>query len=176
MGHEDEARDIAIFKQRLLTRRTVTRCQFVGVVAVWTWLWRTLFDLFVRYGHHPERGLVIALVIAMVTGWFYQQAEQNGVMVHHQTQEQGALKTQEPRAKFYPYIYSFDVMLPVVKLGEAAAWKPSRRGFTLRLPLGLAEVRVCDNCTQYVVWLETVFGWLAGGILLAVVSGLIKKD
>ncbi|MDQ3563363.1 MAG: hypothetical protein M3436_04210 [Pseudomonadota bacterium] len=155
MGRDDEARNIAVLKQRCLTRPTKPA----------SWLWRTLFDLFMSYGHRPARGLIIALIIAATTGWFYDRAAQNG-----------ALTTKELGSQFHPYIYSFDVMLPVVKLGEAEAWKPSRNEFSLRLPLGLGEQMVCADCTQYVVWLETVFGWLAGGLLVAVVAGLIKKD
>jgi hypothetical protein len=202
MGHEDEARAIAVFKQQRLTRRIPLFWKITavsGVIAAisllafghwWpaavviglllvtearTWLWRIVFEYLVSYGYRPAQGLVIALVIAMVAGWFYQQAEQNAVLAYQQTGKDQVTPA-ESSAQFHPYIYSFDVMLPVVKLGEAQAWKPIRRGFILRLPWGTGEVSVGENGTQHVVWMETVFGWLAGGILLALVSGLIKKD
>lgn len=202
MGHDDEARAVAVFKQQRLTRRIPLLWKITavsGVVAAisllafghwWpaavviglllvtearTWLWRIVFESLVSYGYRPAQGLVIALVIAMVTGWFYQQAEQNAVLAYQQTGKDQVMPA-EPTAQFHPYIYSFDVMLPVVKLGQAEAWKPTRRGFILRLPWGTGELSVGENGTQYVVWMETVFGWLAGGILLALVSGLIKKD
>jgi hypothetical protein len=131
------------------------------------------------YGYRPGRGLFIALVAAGIIGWFYDQAEQNGAIVKRAVQEQRApntdLQAQEGKALFHPDVYSLDVMLPVVKLGEADTWKPSRTGFRLRLPWDLG-VNVGADWTQYVVWLETIFGWFAGGMLLAVVSGLIKKD
>ena len=162
MGHQDDARDIAVSKQWQLTRLSALRLKDIAIALP---LWRTLFGLFMSFGHRPARGVMIALVIAAATGWFYEQAAQHG-----------ALTRKEPGMQFHPYIYSLDVMLPVVKLGEAEGWKPSRKQFPLHLPFGLGELMVCDNCTQYVVWGETVFGWLAGGLLLALVAGLIKKD
>jgi hypothetical protein len=162
MGHQDDARDIAVSKQWQLTRLSALRLKDIAIALP---LWRTLFGLFMSFGHRPARGVIIALVIAAATGWFYEQAAQHG-----------ALTRKEPGMQFHPYIYSLDVMLPVVKLGEAEGWKPSRKQFPLHLPFGLGELMVCDNCTQYVVWGETVFGWLAGGLLLALVAGLIKKD
>jgi len=202
MGHDDEARAIAVFKQQRLTRRIPLLWKVAavsGVVAAisllafghwWpaavvvglllvtearTWLWRIVFEYLVSYGYRPAQGLVIALVIAMVTGWFYGQAEQNAVLAYQPTGKDQVMPA-EPTAQFHPYIYSFDVMLPVVKLGVAEAWKPTRRGFILRLPWGTGQLSVGENGTQYVVWMEMVFGWLAGGILLALVSGLIRKD
>ena len=201
MGHDDEARGIAIFKQQRLTGRIASFWKIVAVVGVaaavlllsfshwWpaaivvgillvtearTWLWRILFEIIIGYGYRPAQALVIALSIAMATGWFYQQAEQNGALAYAPAEKDKVVGTEPTR--FHPYIYSVDVMLPVVKLGVAEAWKPTSRGFNLRLPLGVGELSVAENGTQYVVWLEMVFGWLAGGILLALVSGLIRKD
>lgn len=162
MGHQAEAREIAVFKQWRLTGLGALQWKDVAIGLP---LWRALFGLFMSFGHRPARGLIIALFIAGATGWFYDQATQHG-----------ALTTKEPGAQFHPYIYSLEVMLPVVKLGAVEAWKPSRKQFSLRLPFGLGESIVCDDCVQYVVWLETAFGWLAGGLLLALVAGLIKKD
>jgi hypothetical protein len=183
MGQMGPAREIAIFKQRRLTTSLVSRFNHIDPSAffrVFRCLLRGLFDLFVSYGYKPGKGVIIALFIAWMMGWFYGQAEEQGAIVRRETQEQRAVsqgvKTQEAKTQFHPYVYSLDVMLPVVKLGEADAWKPSGTGFRLRLPFGLAEPNVDKAWTQYVIWIEILFGWLAGGLLLAVVSGLIKKD
>lgn len=177
MGLADDARKIAILKQRYLTASIAPSKNPAAFVH---WLWRILLSSFFSYGYRPGQGVVIAMVMAVALGWFYEQAEQNGAIVKHKGKEQPALKTglsaQEGEARFHPYIYSLDVMLPVVKLGEADAWGPSRTAFRLPLPLGLPDALIGADWTQYVIWAETVFGWFAGGMLLAVVSGFIKKD
>lgn len=203
MGHDDDARDLSVAKQDQLTGRIDAqhkRLAGAGVLAalvllaagqsLWAaivigfllvtksgqWLWRTVFRLSVAYGYRPGRGLVIALALAMAAGWFYQQAQANGGLGHHSAESGKSAPAADAAAPFHPYVYSFDVMLPVVKLGQADAWTPTNKAFTLRLPLGFGTVPVGAGATQFVVWTETVFGWLAGGILVALVSGLIKKD
>jgi hypothetical protein len=200
MGHDDDARDLSIAKQDQLTGRIDAQHKHLagaGVLvalallaagqSLWAaivigfllvtksgqWLWRTVFRLSVGYGYRPGQGLVIALAIAMAAGWFYQQAQANGGLGRHSADSGSGAPAVAP---FHPYVYSFDVMLPVVKLGQAEAWQPTNQAFTLRLPMGFATVPVAASATQFVVWTEMVFGWLAGGILVALVSGLIKKD
>jgi hypothetical protein len=203
MGHDDEAREIAILKQRCVTGRIPPRTRWLGVAALvailiaayfgsWPiaavtalgasvllflsnaglWLWRTVvLDGLVAYGYRPARALAIAGVIAVALSWFYDQAQKGGAIV--ETARPGQTS---PPPTFYPFIYSFDVMLPVVKLGEAEAWKPANTEFTLRGPWGLGQASVGPQITLYLVWAEKAFGWLAGAILIAVVGGLIKKD
>ena len=56
------------------------------------------------------------------------------------------------------------------------AWrKPTGAGFGLTSPFAPRPVPVDAAATQKVVWLETVFGWLAGLILAAMASGLVRK-
>jgi hypothetical protein len=48
-------------------------------------------------------------------------------------------------------------------------------GFKLKLPFG-SELCISEEVTQRVIWAENVFGWLAAGVILAVVSGLLKRN
>ncbi len=134
------------------------------------WLWRRTFGGLVAYGYRPGRGLAAALVVALVCGAFYDQAARGGALAP----AGGKGEAPGAAALFHPYVYSLDVMLPVAKLGAAEAWKPTGRGFTLRAAPGPGAVVVDAAFTQKIVWLETAFGWLAGGILVAMVSGLVK--
>jgi hypothetical protein len=135
-----------------------------------------LFRVLVGYGYRPKRGLAIALVVAATAGWFYQQAQEAGALTYHAAEGAKHAAAAEPAPAFHPYVYSLDVMLPVVKLGQSEAWKPADSSFDLHLPLHLGKFPIAAGWTQTVVWIETVAGWLAGGILVAIVSGLIKKD
>ena len=202
MGHGGEARDIRILKEDRKTRGAPRRDKVIAVVSLslvaalsWTglvwlalaailavmaaagvtgdgarsaeWLWRRIFGWGVAYGYRPGRGLAVALVMALVCGAFYQQAAAGGAL--------GPAKGAAPATPFHPYVYSLDVMLPVAKLGEAEAWKPTGRPVEIHGPFGLGAARLDAAFTQKIVWLETAFGWLAGGILVAMASGLVRR-
>ena len=136
------------------------------------WLWRRIFGWVVSYGYRPGRGLAVALVVALVGGAFYQQAERSHALARAAEKSPASGASAAP---FHPYVYSLDVMLPVAKLGEAEAWKPTGKPFVLHGPFGVGSFTVPAVDVQKIVWLETAFGWLAGGILVAMVSGLVKK-
>jgi len=119
MGLADDARKIAILKQRCLTGSmapSFNRLYPAAFVRYPHWLWRKILSLFLTYGYQPGKGLVIAIVMAGIFGWFYDKAEQAGAIVKHEGKEQLALKTdpnaQQGEARFHPYVYSLDVMLP----------------------------------------------------------------
>jgi hypothetical protein len=138
------------------------------------WLWRATFGGLVGYGYRPGRGLGVALMVALLAGAYYQAAQAGGDLTLEKSKggaESPASATAKP---FHPYIYSLEVMLPVAKLGEADAWKPADKGFVLRTASGRRIVAFDREVTQKIVWLETAFGWLASGILVAMVSGFVK--
>ena len=77
-----------------------------------------------------------------------------------------------PRAypAFYPPLYALDVLLPVGKLGQEDHWAPlDPKG--ARTPANKALAWA----TQIAVWGETLFGWIAGLLLVATVTGLAKR-
>ncbi len=77
-----------------------------------------------------------------------------------------------PRAypAFYPPLYALDVLLPVGKLGQQDHWAPlDPKG--ARTPANKALAWA----TQIAVWGETLFGWIAGLLLVATVTGLAKR-
>lgn len=154
-GFSSAARNVAILKQRFLTR---SRRDL-------SLLWRPLFDGFMSYGYRPGLGLLWALLIAFATAAFYDEAA-----------EHKAILPKEAGTPFHSLIYSMDVMLPVVKVGEADAWKVQPQAFKLDLPLGLGHVQIGADWTKYVIVAETLFGWVAGGLLVAIAGGFVKKS
>ncbi len=77
-----------------------------------------------------------------------------------------------PRAypAFYPPLYALDVLLPVGKLGQQDHWAPlDPKGARTSANKALAWA------TQIAVWGETLFGWIAGLLLVATVTGLAKR-
>jgi hypothetical protein len=155
------------------------------------WLWRMFLSVFAGYGHRPGRAIAWILVIGMLAGGLYQQAAEQGVFVpkdlkvkeqaeknkYGKVNEQcGSDWTMCPDPQFHPLIFSFDTMLPIGHLGVAEAWKIEPKTFNLTLPLALAKFDISYSLVQSVIWFENVFGWLAGGVILAVVSGLLKRS
>ena len=75
---------------------------------------------------------------------------------------------------FSPLAYSMDVILPLVDLQQQNDWAPM-------IPTPKAvwwdELRGSGwkHITRMVVWAETLFGWLASLLLVAIVSGLTKR-
>ncbi len=75
---------------------------------------------------------------------------------------------------FSPLAYSLDVILPLVDLQQQKDWSPM-------IPTPKAvwweELRGSGwkHITRMVLWAETLFGWLASLLLVAIVSGLTKR-
>jgi hypothetical protein len=78
---------------------------------------------------------------------------------------------------FHPFAYSLNAFLPVVDLGQEAAWRPKQQPFS-PVPLKTLLNFITDpgSFVQLLIWVETLLGWLAGLLLVAVVSGLARKQ
>lgn len=80
----------------------------------------------------------------------------------------------EEYAGFSPWAYSLDVLLPFVDLHQEKDWAPMIsaphedwwKEFT-RLD--------SERSTRLVIWSQTLFGWIASLLLVAIVSGLAKR-
>jgi len=157
----------------------------ISVPGAVAWLWRALFGATVRYGYAPQWGLAIALATALLGGLYYEGAWSHCALQHKVETHAAKGSDAKPHpiscaasqtdAAFYPYIYSLDVMLPVVKLGQADAWVPTDQKLFDRRGGGGSGWLFNPTVVQKIIWLETVFGWLAGGILATMASGLIKR-
>lgn len=75
---------------------------------------------------------------------------------------------------FSPLAYSLDVILPLVDLQQQKDWGPL-------IPTPKASwwrellTPSWKHATRLVIWFETLFGWLASLLLVAIVSGLTKR-
>ena len=186
-GHNKEAREIAILKQQLLTRRA--RLQFQP----FSWLWRSFLQLSIGYGYNPQRIFIATFCLWLLCGYVYQSAESqhifaptvagyffNGKMEECRPSDTAPerwngtdcySKLGQEYVAFNPFIFSLDVILPIVNLHQEEAWQPMPR--PLKMEIGnRAFILPCVRC---VMWLETLFGWLAAIMLTAFVSGVIKK-
>jgi hypothetical protein len=97
---------------------------------------------------------------------------------------------------FSPFVYSLDIMLPVLDLGQKRDWQPidrSDRPVKAVLPeltwykvsdpryseipeLSLEVQPLGAGTLDGIVRAQTLLSWAALGLLIAILSGLIKKD
>ncbi|HQT62709.1 hypothetical protein [Acidiphilium sp.] len=138
------------------------------------------YGALVGYGYRPLRLLMIATVVWLVFGGgYFAAARWDGAFVpstqalfsryggmcglpaHVRWTDCKAIRLEYPQ--FYPLAYSLNVLLPVGNLGQEATWRPETGTWGGRI-------------AQFAVWFETLFGWMTGLILVAVVSGLAKRD
>lgn len=74
-----------------------------------------------------------------------------------------------------PLAYSLDVVLPIVDLQQQKDWAP----MTPTPKSGFFE-EIMDfswqHATRMAVWVETLFGWLLSSFLLAILSGMVRKN
>lgn len=84
-------------------------------------------------------------------------------------------KLPEEYTGFSPFLYSLDLILPLVDLQQEHDWAP-------RIPTpkstGTDELLTWDfpkHFTRFLMWFEILFGWMSSLLLVAVVSGLTKR-
>ncbi len=196
MGHPEEARHLAIERQGFLVRRRLShsRSRKLGRIrALPRYLWDSTTGLLIGHGYKPLRILVIMAVVGVMFGFYYKLAAERGIFAPRDAQvfTQGAFEKCRDRpggwttcaevvpafaeySQFNPWVYSFNVLLPVVDLYQEKNWAPMRKevGFEAG---GYAFV-VPDWGTNALVLTELVFGWVASLLAVAAFSGLVKTE
>jgi hypothetical protein len=150
-GHEDDARTMAIERQRARRRR--------GSVPLLSRWWSAFLDLTVGYGYKMQRVLLFVVLLWLASIYPFYLAQMHDVM-----QPVGSFRGSPPDAGqctaaypcFVPAVYSLEILFPVINLRQVAYWLPS--GVTLwgKLLWGY-------------VWFAILLGWalsiaVAGGI------------
>jgi hypothetical protein len=197
MGHYEAAREVGIAFE---TRKR--RIGLIGGTAetvprwcpafVWSW-WRGGYRrvaeglhwgywAMASYGYRPLKLLMIAAFVWLVCTGLYAVGSNNGVFAptnpaiyqnpadavcwgrSHKHPIWTRCKALSPAyTTFSSPVYSLNVLLPVGDLGQVSSWSPMTS-----TALGWV--------VQVAVWFETLFGWVASLLLIAVLSGLVKRD
>ena len=179
MGHERDARQIAIAKQDAYLKR--------GDPSRRRRLWMGFLRATIRYGYEPWRALGYMAFAVFFAWMIFSNAYHYGVM--HPSKERVYLHdcytgqmssckgwstfdrrwSREPihlpadYPEFNSFVYSVDTFLPIVDLHQENYWLPSgdkRWGWFFRLYL----------------WLHIAVGWLLSTVAVFGLTGIIKKD
>lgn len=198
MGHPEEARQLAIERQWFLIRRRLAewRCGLKGAFgALGALLWAATGGLLIGHGYRPLRVLFIMGAVGLACGFYFRLAADQGVFAPRDSQVFLAdqFKDCRPEAhgnwtkcaeiagekfaeypQFNPWIYSFNVLLPVVDLQQEKSWGPMRK--EVHFAFGGRALTIPDWGTNAVVLAELVFGWVASLLAVAAFSGIVKTE
>jgi hypothetical protein len=199
MGHPEEAKRLAIERQGFLTRRRLAewRSGPHGMIrALGALLWAATGGLLIGHGYRPLRVLFIMAAVGFACGFYFKLAAEKGVFAPRDSQVflHESLKDCRPEAggnwtkctakaggkfaeypQFNPWVYSFNVLLPVVDLQQEKSWVPMQR--SVRFDLGGSHsLLIPDWGTNALVLGELVFGWVASLLAIAAFSGLVKTE
>lgn len=181
MGHDEDARAVAIAKQQRL--RAAGR--IAPSLRALHWIWEVLAG----YGYRPLRlslwmvAVWLACGIAFDVGATRGAFGPNSPVIQTDAAIQAACAAGPAGAAanwttcaampdeyttFTPLAYSADLILPLVDLQQETDWAPV---------VGLSGVTYWPGVTmRWLMWFEILFGWMASLLLVASLTNLIKKD
>jgi hypothetical protein len=199
MGHPEEARRLSIERQGFLARRRVSGWAAgpgAALRAAGALLWTLTGGVLIGHGYRPMRVLLIMAIVGLACGYYYERAAEKGVFVPRDSQvflhpdfaacrpENGGNWTRcadmvqkkfAEYPQFNPWVYSFNVLLPVVDLQQEKSWGPMK--VPVRFEIGSRYMlNVPDWGTNALVLAELVFGWVASLLAIAAFSGLVKTE
>jgi len=167
------------------------------------WISRRFHQLFgwlIGYGYRPLRLFIYVFSVWFACGAFYSYAAYQGVFAPSnplvfQNPKYDICKMPEilelestPQPNWYlcselpeeytgfsPFLYSLDLILPLVDLQQEHDWSPM-----IPTPKNtwFGELKSWEfpkHCTRMLMWFEILFGWMSSLLLAAVVSGLAKR-
>ncbi len=168
------------------------------------WISRRFHQLFgwlIGYGYRPLRLFIYVVSVWFACGAFYWYAAYEGVFAPSnplvfQNSKYDICKAAEilelectPKPNWYlclelpeeytgfsPFLYSLDLILPLVDLQQEHDWSPM-----IPTPKNtwFGEFKSWEfpkHCTRMLMWLEILFGWMSSLLLAAVVSGLARRS
>ena len=185
MGHDEDAKLIAIERAKILAHRADS-----GPLRRW---WDAFLGFSVGYGYKPTRALWISAIFVVIGWGVFFTADYLGYM----SPRDGTVVTElaahpsehiPPQyTEFNALVYALDVYLPVIELGQDAAWGPTdvaRSDAPTRPPgcsiigkVQLIAIWLARNgFHRFVYWSEVIFGWIFISLFVAGMSGIMKKD
>ncbi len=196
MGHPEEARRLAVERQGYLVKRRLAQWREGprgAIRAAGAFLWALTVGLLIGHGYRPLRVLFIMAFVGIGFGFYYKAAAEKGIFAPRDSQiitqpifdkcraRPGGWTTcaqVEPvfadYPQFNPWVYSFNVLLPVVDLYQEKNWVPMQK--EVQLNLAGRSFTVPSWGTNALVLTELVFGWVASLLAIAAFSGLVKTD
>jgi hypothetical protein len=196
-GHVRDAGDIDYFKKTYLLRRAWRLRNRRNPFSMLSWVvqW-ALLEQGLGYGRRPHRMIIAAFAVFSVCSMIFAEASRQGLFAPSSphifmdaklrsscsppggrpawTSSFCELNKAPEHTAFNAYIYSLDLMLPVINLGQKGEWRPVSAplqfqtfGMKFKLPRGFI---------RGLVWFETLFAWVWSLSLSAVATGVVRRE
>ncbi|MBI5191239.1 MAG: hypothetical protein HZA22_11290 [Nitrospirae bacterium] len=150
MGRDSDAKEILIAKQD-------AQLKYLEKFSA-SWFWKIFLKYTIGYGYKTYYA-IIYLSVMLLLGWALYAWGFASQFIVHTSQHEGCYLC----SPFNSFIYSLDVLIPVVDLCQTTHWIPdvgNSNGLLIRVA----------------IWVETVWGWLFSSMAIASLTGLVKKD
>lgn len=158
MGHEKEAKRVARAKQTELRRR--------GKLGWLARAWNMALGIATGHGYQVWRVFLASILVVVVGAFIFESSLGDRVMTTVKDRPSDYKEGTRCPPKlpcFDALVYSLDVFLPVIDLRQESYW----------LPVGGGEHAIAY---QRYYWLHVVLGWVLTTLMVAGLTGLIKKD
>ncbi|MEP5762184.1 MAG: hypothetical protein ABJ327_23310 [Litoreibacter sp.] len=188
LGNRNDARTVLMAKERQLRRayrdelaeRGASYSRRIGAAIL-----DRLMNWTIGYGYRPGRSVVVALVLILGLGLFFERTWQAGDMTPNSApvlvsanwiaatkdhpENPGKYWSSTGQAgqdweTFNSFAYATDLVIPLVSLGQESAWAPS----TSRSPLG--------KIGWWARWGAKGIGWIVTALGAAAITGVIRKE
>ncbi|WP_127105493.1 hypothetical protein [Pararhodobacter zhoushanensis] len=155
----------------------------VDLLNAWRWFWDFAVRAVAGYGFKPARSVIVLAVLFVVAVFVANRAWNEGSMVPNsdvilvsegwravaEQRDASALWTDtgapgQDWETFNRYAWGFDVVVPILSLGQAEAWAPS----TERGPWGVTA--------WWSRWVLSTLGWGVVALAAAAVTGMIRRE
>lgn len=168
IGLPAQAKDVAILRRRV--ERKLGQKSASKRFGSW------LLDVLVRYGYRPERSVFFLLVLTFAGAVVFHEADRHGGMVPSDAAavtaylRNGTLPVGYPRLN--SVVYSLDVLLPIIDFQQDSKWRPYQDA---TMPAG-SSFLVIGGVAMWTMRILIAAGWILSTLLVASVTGLIRKD
>jgi len=148
-GHEAEAVKVLIGKHRHLRR--------YGTLSLRARAWDRFLGFTVGHGHRVWYLSFPALFFFLLGTFIFQQAKSADLIVPACANADAAAQRV---GRFCPWMYSLDVLLPVVNLHQEEVWRPDPTNRLLR----------------WYFWAQILAGWFLATLLVAGLTGIVRRE
>jgi hypothetical protein len=175
IGLADDAKEIAILRRRVQRR--------LPGVPWWRYLKDGLLDLLIGYGYRPGRSVVALAYFALLGAALFSAAKSDGAIVpsdiavlasNAYKANHDALPPGYPA--FEPFVYSLDVLLPIIDFQQDSKWRPDPRATVDGRIAGTTYAFEVGRVAAIYQWLQIALGWVLSSLLVASLSGLVRKE
>lgn len=155
MGHSEGAKTVLIKLEFLQRAAELKRMR--GPYQAIYYIFTKILQI-VGFGYRPLGAVIPALLVILTGTFVISYANSHGAMIV-ETQKELSHNTDG----LFPLVYSFETFVPIVKLGQAEKYRPdilSKIGYR----------------TQLYLWVHSLLGWLIGGVAVAGILGLFRRN